>query len=376
VCDQKAYARLVPLRRVLLLGCVKQKRTTVQAAKDLYCSRLWKARRAFAEGSADPWFVVSALHGLVDAEEPIGPYDLGLSHLKPAERQRWGRAVVASLEHRFGNIDGMTFELHAGRAYRRILEPLLLAGGATVDAPTAAVAGVGAQIAWYSRHLPERRRRASQDEVAEALRELDEAPHVVRAGEWPGDLTDIRTPGLYSWWIDRLGAASLSAGLGAQLAEGRIYAGLTGATKWPSGFTGKNTLQKRVGRSHIRGRIRGSTFRLTLASVLREQLGLVATGLKLLAPHSEKALTEWICDHLSVAVHRFPADPLADLEHQVLARLDPPLNLDGMPINPLRMRLRELRHVLSHAPSQSSELRAITPPANARRLRTVSRETS
>jgi len=197
----------------------------------------------------------------------------------------------------------------------------------------------------------DRQQHANEDEVAAAIRDLDEVPHIVHAARWPDDLSDLDIPGLYSWWVDRAGAANLSAGLGTQITEGRIYAGLTGATKWPSGSTGKNTLRKRVGGSHIRGRIRGSTFRLTLASVLREQLGLIPTGPKLLAPRSEKALTQWIRDHLSVAVHRFPADPLADLEHQVLVRLDPPLNLDGMPPNPLRMHLRELRHVLRYAPT-------------------------
>jgi hypothetical protein len=49
-------------------------------------------------------------------------------------------------------------------------------------------------------------------------------------------------------------------------------------------------------------------------------------------------------DHLQVAV--FPVadrDPLADLEHQVLAELDPPFNLNGMPSSPIRFELSHLR---------------------------------
>jgi hypothetical protein len=60
----------------------------------------------------------------------------------------------------------------------------------------------------------------------------------------------------------------ISTGLGQQIDPGRIYAGQTDATKWPSGKAGSMTLAKRIGRNHLAGRIDGSTFRLTLASIL------------------------------------------------------------------------------------------------------------
>ena len=43
------------------------------------------------------------------------------------------------------------------------------------------------------------------------------------------------------------------------------------------------------------------------------------------------------------------AEP-CDLEARVLERLDPPLNLDGMPPTPLRLRLRELRAIITRGP--------------------------
>jgi hypothetical protein len=144
------------------------------------------------------------------------------------------------------------------------------------------------------------------------------------------------------------GALALSEGLGHEIAPGLIYAGLTGATKWPSGKTGTMTLAKRIGANHLRGRIQGSTFRLTLASVLSEPLGLVALAPKQLDDPSERRLSEWISNHLQVAVHPFPApDALADLEHSVLAILDPPLNLDGMPATRVRTAVSRLRSTLS-----------------------------
>lgn len=49
-------------------------------------------------------------------------------------------------------------------------------------------------------------------------------------------------------------------------------------------------------------------------------------------------------DHLAVAVHPFEEhDALADLEHRVLAQLNPPLNLEGRPASGIRAALTRLR---------------------------------
>jgi hypothetical protein len=192
-------------------------------------------------------------------------------------------------------------------------------------------------------------RLASDAEVAGALRSLDEAPRRWPASEWPPPgLGGLHLAGLYSWWVDAAGASDLTQGLELPVEPGRIYAGQTGATKWPSGTVGRATLASRIGSQHIRGRVRGSTFRRTLAAALLGELELAAVGPHILAPESERALTDWIRDHLEVAVHPF-ADRgrLGDLERSVLARLDPPLNLDGMKPTALRLRLRELRAALA-----------------------------
>ena len=107
------------------------------------------------------------------------------------------------------------------------------------------------------------------------------------------------------------------------------------------------TLAKRLGNNHLRGRIHGSTFRLTLASILLEPEGLTCAVPGHLDRDSEQRLSEWMREHLEVAVHPFPdRDALADLEHHVLAALDPPLNLDGRPTTVIRIKLSELRRAL------------------------------
>lgn len=198
---------------------------------------------------------------------------------------------------------------------------------------------------------PVRRREATEAELDAALDSLDGRPRRIGADVWPGDVTGLDRCGLYSWWVDGAGARDLTAGLGHPLDDGRIYAGQTGATKWPSGGTGANTLRKRI-HQHITGQIRGSTFRLTLAAALADALALEHVGPKQLAPRSNAELTAWVRRHLQVAVHPFSEpDALVDLERRVLARLDPPLNLDGMPPTVLRARVGEQRARLGRPPS-------------------------
>ncbi len=87
---------------------------------------------------------------------------------------------------------------------------------------------------------------------------------------------------------------------------------------------------------HLGGRHEFSTFRLSLGSVLAASAG--ATEI------DEVALTEWMHDHLHlIAVPVTDADTLGGVETDVLAELNPPLNLDKVSRDPLRRRLSELR---------------------------------
>jgi hypothetical protein len=339
-------------RIVLLLGCVKLKHERRAAAKDLYRSPLWVRRRAFAEASGHQWLILSAKHGLVDPDKRLEPGDLALGDLGAADRRSWGERVARTLERRFGSVDGITFEVHAGEAYRRAIEPGVAIRGGRIVVPLAGLQ-LGEQLSWYRVRAASaalggepaaRRHTCTSAEVRRALAALDGAPNRIAAREWPAGLTDVTQPGLYSWWVDDTGATLLSGGLRHAVSPGRIYAGQTGATRWPSGKAGKATLASRIGANQLRGHIRGSTFRLTLASCLAEPLGLTRIDAQHLSSDSEQQLSAWMCEHLQIAVLPFPErDPLADLEHRVLAKLDPPLNIEGMPPTPLRRSLSLIR---------------------------------
>lgn len=134
--------------RVILLGCVKLKRASRAPARDLYISPLWCGRRAYAEACGLPWLILSAEHGLVDPEQPLDPYDQALAQLPAAARRAWGAGVVAELVDRYGALDGITFEIHAGEAYRAAIERGIGDAGGQLDVPLRGLP-LGGQLSWY-----------------------------------------------------------------------------------------------------------------------------------------------------------------------------------------------------------------------------------
>lgn len=146
----------------------------------------------------------------------------------------------------------------------------------------------------------------------------------------------LQLPGMYSWWADDAGSRDLSAGVGLVVSSGLIYAGQTGATKWPGGTRSSSTLWLRLAKKHLGTRRRSSTLRRALFSILQN----LDPGSEL----SEVELTCWMHEHLRVVVAPYAnRDSLMDLEKRVLLQIDPPLNIEGMPTSDIRTRLTELR---------------------------------
>lgn len=136
----------------ILVGCVSQKQPNPKPAKDLYSSPLFIRRRVYAERTGKPWFILSALHGLVDPDTILEPYDRTLKTMSAAKRLAWSRKVVEQLEGRFGSLQGFCFELHAGEDYARTLEAFLRSREASVVRPLRGLA-IGKQLQWYDRTL-------------------------------------------------------------------------------------------------------------------------------------------------------------------------------------------------------------------------------
>jgi hypothetical protein len=182
-----------------------------------------------------------------------------------------------------------------------------------------------------------------------ALDDLDTSPALVSASEWPAGAEGVDRPGLFGFWVDEAGAADLARGLDQPLEAGRIWVGQAGATRWPSGRVNSDTLDSRIARTHLAGRVRSSTVRLTLAGILFVQLDLVVQASALLQASAEQQLSDWMSAHLSIAVH--PHDDrgsLAGLEQAVVQRLDPPLNIDDyLPATSVRQSVIALRRRIS-----------------------------
>jgi hypothetical protein len=341
---------------LLLVTCVKGKSARPAAARDLYVSPLFRKQRAYAERRGLPWFILSAEHGLVAPDEWLAPYERYLPDTPRSFREVWGSWVTERLELLAGELRGRTIEVHASDAYVQALRAPMAAKGALLVEPLAGLA-MGARLAWYG---PE-----GADETAVTSAPSESVSHhqatqqfVDRLQDATGALTPADflergrdgqlVPGLYSWWVDEVGAADLSTGLGTTLDPGLIYAGLAGATRWPSGRRSTNTLWSRIAGMHLGSRHEFSTFRRTLGAILANSRRETTID--------EAQLTQWMREHLKlIAVPWEDADTLGRLEDDVLRQLDPPLNLQGMAETPIRRRLTEIRRPHARKKARDAE---------------------
>lgn len=331
---------------VVLIRCVKSKRTVPVPAKELYTSALFRKERAYAEAAGVPWFILSAQHGLVRPDEVLEPYDLRLSTAPRPYQRAWGLQVVTALERAVGPLNGNTVELHAGAAYCDPIRSRLIAAGARVVEPLAGLKQ-GQRLAWFLERYPARdpappsSDRATESSLSVVAGELVVELRREANCQSPADFVAardplMRQPGLYSWWVDHDGAQELSEGLGLAVEPGLIYAGLAGATRSRSGKASTNTLWGRIQGMHLGGRHEFSTFRRSLGSILAAARGEDAID--------EEGLTRWMRERLSlIAIPVVDADVLDNLETKVLAELDPALNLHKRPQTELRLRLSALR---------------------------------
>lgn len=109
--------------RVTLVQCTASKREGCHPARDLYDeSRYFRRMRAWAEARGNPWFILSAKHGLVEPDEVVCDYDeRGLD-------EGLAEAVADELVGRGVSVVDIT----AGRDYTESLIPALERHGVEV----------------------------------------------------------------------------------------------------------------------------------------------------------------------------------------------------------------------------------------------------
>lgn len=141
------------MTRIAIVGCSSKKASAACAAREMYTSPLFRAARAYAEATCDRWYILSALHGLLEPATVIEPYDQRLS---PATIEAWGWGVRV----------GQQLDAAILWPAEREAEIVMLAGELYADAidPTDREyywdeplrgMGIGERLAWLKKNTPE-----------------------------------------------------------------------------------------------------------------------------------------------------------------------------------------------------------------------------
>lgn len=136
---------------VYLVSCVSQKQDHECAARDLYTSPWFVRARRYVETSGQPWFILSAEHGLVHPSSLIAPYERALNVLRAAERRAWASRVNRDLTAAVPDLSHVVFL--AGARYREFLARHLGSRGVAITVPMAGLA-IGKQLSWLTKHSP------------------------------------------------------------------------------------------------------------------------------------------------------------------------------------------------------------------------------
>jgi hypothetical protein len=388
---------------VILLGSVGDRVNVPAPAKEIFREVSFQLSRLDAELSGSEWFILSAEHGLVAPNEWISPDSRTLADMEPDYRVVWASWVVARLQSLVGSLEGLHIRVDAPNAFVGPLFSDIQDAGAVVtsgslkvtfptgeeiaelesavaeaaddDADVAARAhgpGVLNGVDGSALVVPE-----PEDEIEDALEPepvepepvpVERAPAQVKAeepAEEPANLQVIVTrspvsihlteprhivpatetqllpssPGMYAWFVDASGARMLNRCLKLPVREGLVFVGQVGGSSWHSLADPVLNVRDHVERIQLHGRTRASTFRMTLATVLGEHLGMTSL--------EDPKLTTWMLKHLSVSawgsehVGRLP-----ELEQLVVSELRPPLNVDQLPATEYRARLNQMRRFL------------------------------
>ena len=122
---------------VILVGGGRTQLSEPAVARDLYVSPLFARRRARAEASGVPWFVVSGRWGLLEPGEVLAPYSFSLAEQPVNYRRAWGRFVAEQLCLVSSVGRGDVVEICAGAAYAAALTAPIEYLGARVRRATA-----------------------------------------------------------------------------------------------------------------------------------------------------------------------------------------------------------------------------------------------
>ena len=156
-----------------------------------------------------------------------------------------------------------------------------------------------------------------------------------------------KAPGVYGWYFDALPSGVPTEGVHASEFGHLLYVGI--APRRPRASDSRPSqqhLRSRI-RSHFRRRADSSTLRLTLGSLLADELDLrlqtTGNSGRFTFGAGEAELSNWMSRHARVA-WVVDAEPWL-LEAELISSLVLPLNLDQNRRNPFRRSLAEARRL-------------------------------
>jgi hypothetical protein len=157
---------------IALVSCGRAKLDRPAPARELYIGSTFRMARRWAERNADRWYILSALHGVLDPDRVVDPYDCSMEDLDHAYRWAPGRieygpstgrrithpgppelwATVCRGQLAVRGATGGDVVMLAGAAYADRLGSWLDAWGTTVLYPLRGL-GIGQQRGWLRRGL-------------------------------------------------------------------------------------------------------------------------------------------------------------------------------------------------------------------------------
>lgn len=134
---------------IVLVACVSKKALGPMPAKDLYQSDWFRKARKYAEQNGDQWFILSALHGLIEPDWVLWPYEKTLNKMTIDEHGKWSQVVWDQIRKKIPK--GRIIFL-AGEKYRNPLSIIMEGAGYHVEIPMKGM-GIGQQLSWLKSQI-------------------------------------------------------------------------------------------------------------------------------------------------------------------------------------------------------------------------------
>lgn len=152
--------------------------------------------------------------------------------------------------------------------------------------------------------------------------------------------------GVYGWWFRRLPPLVKAAGCCQHQGLVLLYTGISPEKPHSGRPPSKGNLQKRIETQHFTGNAAGSTLRRALGCLLADEIGIQlrrvgSRGERTTFVEDEQVVSAWMAEnaYVSWVVRERPWE----LENELLAALDLPLNIKGNRSNQFYPVLRKVR---------------------------------